>query len=116
MEGRVVTSKNSELGVAWWAKNLDDVDREVARLATVCNCRILDPGVIERVLDNDASVCGASNPVAFEKLRNALMLHYHLRDRTVGAVGEVQTAAAISQIVERLKARIGDRLGGDPTP
>ena len=113
--GYVVTSNKSELGVAWWAKNLDDVDREVARLATLCNCRILDAGVIERVLHNDASVCGTSNPIAFEKLRNALMLHYHIRDKTVGAVGEAQTAAAISMIVERLRARIGDRLGGDTT-
>ncbi len=104
----------SELGTAWWAKNLDDVDREVARLATLCGCRILDPGVIERVLKNDESTCGTRNPAAFEKLRNALMLHYHIRDKTVGAVGEAQTQAAIAHIVERLKAKIGDRLGGDP--
>ncbi len=107
------TTSKSDLGTAWWAKNLDDVDREVARLATLCNCRILDPGVIERVLKNDESVCGTKNPIAFEKMRNALMLHYHVRDKTVGAVGEAQTEVLIAKIVERLKARIGDRLGGD---
>lgn len=106
-------TRKSELGTAWWAKNLDDVDREVARLATLCACRILDPGVIERVIKNDESVCGTRNPIAFRKLRDALMLHYHVRDKTVGAVGEAQTQVVIAKIVERLKARIGDRLGGD---
>jgi hypothetical protein len=47
-EESFMTDKQSNLGTAWWAKNLDDVDREVARLATICNARILDPGVIER--------------------------------------------------------------------
>jgi nitrite reductase/ring-hydroxylating ferredoxin subunit/transposase len=49
-----MTDKPSELGAQWWARNLDDVDREIARLATICNVRILDAGVIERVLHNDA--------------------------------------------------------------
>ena len=106
------SKSESELGSAWWAKNLDDVDREVARLATICNCRILDEGVIERVLNNDESACGTRNPVAFKKLRDALMLHYHVRDRTAGAVGEAQTQVLIAKIVERLKTKIGDRLGG----
>jgi hypothetical protein len=108
-----MTDKQSNLGTAWWAQNLDDVDREVARLATICNVRILDPGVIERVLENDSIVCGSSNAPAFEKLRSALMMHYHIRDRAVGAVGETQTALIIADIVERLKKRIGKRLGGE---
>jgi len=111
-QGVVMTDKQSELGSAWWAKNLDDVAREVARLATICNIRILDPGVIERVLENDSSVCGTRNPVAFEKLRSALMMHYHVRNKTVGAIGETKTALLIGEIVERLKKHIGDRLGG----
>lgn len=44
---------------AWWAKKLDDIDREIARQATICNVRILDAGVIERVLRNDVSVSAA---------------------------------------------------------
>jgi hypothetical protein len=101
----------TELGAGWWAKNLDDVDREVVRLATICNVRILDPGVIERVLENDASVCGSKNPIAFEKLRNALTIHYHVRDKTAGAIGQAQTTKLVAEIVERLKKQYGDRLG-----
>ena len=40
------------------------------------------------------------------------MLHYHVRDKAVGAVGEAQTQVLIAKIVERLKTTIGDRLGG----
>ena len=110
-----MSDKQSELGGKWWAKNLDDVDREVARLATICNVRILDPGVIERVLRDDASVCGSRNPLAFGKLRSALMMHYHVRDKALGALGEAGTARVVAEIVESLRQRFGERLGGPPT-
>jgi hypothetical protein len=108
-----MSKQKTELGGGWWGKNLDDMAREVARLAIACNVRILDPGSIERVLKNDDSVCGTRNPAAFSKLRNALMMHYHVRDKTTGALGEAQTRELVSEIVERLKKQIGDRLGGD---
>ena len=109
-----MTKKDSELSATWWAKNLDDVDREVARLATICNVRILDPGVIERVIKNDASVCGTNNAAAFDKLRSTLMMHYHVRKQTAGVLGEAQTRELVAEIVEKLKERFGDRLGGPP--
>jgi hypothetical protein len=105
----------TELGAAWWAKNLDDVDREIARLAVICNVRILDAGVIERILNNDASVCGSRNALAFGKLRNAVMMHYQIRQRAVSALGESGTARVIADVVEDLRKRIGERLGGPPT-
>ncbi len=110
-----MSKEKTELGGAWWGKNLDDVDREVARLAIACNVRILDPGVIERVLKNDASVCGTKNPTGFEKLRSTLMMHYRIRDQATGALGEAQTRELVEKIVARLRERIGDRLGGDPS-
>jgi len=107
-----MAKQDSNLGGAWWAKNLDEVDNEIARLSIACNVRILDPGIIERVLQNDASVCGSRNPVGFEKLRTALKMHYHIRGQTAGSMGEAQAAQIVAEIVERLKTRIGDRLGG----
>lgn len=109
-----MNQKQSNLGAGWWAKNLDEIDREVVRLATICNVRILDPGIIERVLQNDASVCGSSNPVAFKKLRDALTMHYHARDKTAGVLGQTHTTQLVTEIFERLKAQVGDRLGGTP--
>jgi hypothetical protein len=105
----------SNLGNAWWSKNLEDVDREVARLASVCKVRLLDPGVIKRVLDNDATVCGTSNAAAFDKLRQALLMHYHVRGKAVGAIGEAATQDVIAEIVANIRKRLGRQLGGDST-
>lgn len=107
-------SRPTELRGRWWAKNLDDVDREIARLATICNVRILEAGVIERVLKNDASVCGAPNAIAFGKLRNVLMMHYHIRNKAVEAIGEAGTERVIAEIVEDLRKKLGGRLGTPP--
>ena len=103
----------SNLGTRWWAKNLDDVDREVARLATICKVRLLDSGVIERVLHGDETVCGTKNKIAFDKLRQALMMHYHVRDKAVGAMGEAATREVIDEIVANIRKRLGTGLGGD---
>jgi len=109
-----MTKKSSDLGAGWWAKNLDDVDREVARCASICRVRLLDPGVIERVLRKDDSDCGVKNPQAFEKLRNALTMHYHIRTQAVGVIGETATAEVIEEIVGNIRKRLGNQLGGDP--
>ncbi len=110
-----MSDKKTNLGAGWWTRNLDDVDREVARLATLCKVRLLDPGIIERVVRNDDSVCGTASKPAFDKLRNALMLHYHVRERAVEAMGEAATAEVIAEIVANIRKRLGDRLGGEPS-
>lgn len=103
---------NTDLSTRWWAKNLDDVDREVARLATICKVPLLDPGVIERVLNGDESACGTKNKIAFDKLRQALMMHYHVRGKAVGALGEAATREVIEEIVANIRKRLGTGLGG----
>ena len=107
-----MNEKPSNLGAAWWAKNLEDVDREVARLATLCKVKLLDAGIIERVLRNDESVCGMRNKAAFDKLRNALFMHYHVRGKAAGVIGEAATAEVIADIVANLRNRLGKQLGG----
>ena len=108
-------SSGTDFGAAFYSQSLSEVDREVARLASICNVRLLDPGVIERVLGNDASVCGTSNPMAFEKLRNVLMMHYAVRSRAVESIGHGGADALITHILEDLKKKFGDKLGGPPT-
>jgi hypothetical protein len=98
---------------ALWAENLDELDREIARLALVCQVRILDRGVMRRVLQKDASVCGTENPLAFAKLHELLMLHLALRERSVEALGEAKTMAIEDYVVERLKKTFPD-LGDWP--
>ncbi len=96
-----------------WTEHFDEIDREIAAYAGMCKIRLLDPGVIERVLKKDTLVCGTQNPRAFEKLRSLLMMHYSVRDRAVVAIGEAETMLIMREILERLRARYGDRLG-DP--
>ena len=94
-----------------WTHHFEAIDLEIGQLAKVCQIPLLDPGVIERVLHNDALVCGHHNERAFSKLRQLLMMHYSVRDRAVVAIGQQETMAIISDIVERLRARFGDELG-----
>ena len=100
-----------DLGVEWWARKLDDIDHEIAALATVCDVHILSPGVIERVLHKDTLVCGHHNQRAFDKLRQLLMMHYSIRDKAVVAIGEPETMLILGDIIERLRQRFGDDLG-----
>ena len=102
------------LEVAWWAKNIDEIDREIGRLCVLCQVRILDPGVIERVLKNDASVCGTPNLIAFAKLHEMLMLYFGIRTKSVNALGEVQTEQIETHAVEQLRSRFAELLGKWP--
>jgi hypothetical protein len=109
-----MTEQQNDLQIAWWVKNIDELDREIARLCLLCQVRILDSGIIERVLKKDASVCGTSNPVAFAKLHNMLMFYFANRQKSVDAVGQVTTAQIEAHVVEELRSRFADLLGKWP--
>jgi hypothetical protein len=91
-----------------WARSLEDIDREVGRLALLCQVRILEPGVIDRVLRGDRSVCGTDNPRAFAKLRDLLLMHFTLRREWAAELGEAQTMAIESSVIERLRKALPD--------
>ena len=101
-EQRRDLQSKQDLPAAWWAMNLDELDREIARLALLCRVRILDTGVVERVLKKDASVCGADNPVAFAKLHDMVMMHLAVREKSAASVGQAPTVAIEKEIFERL--------------
>ena len=95
-----------------WSEDLENVDREIARLAHLCQVRILDPGVISRVLHRDTSVCGTCNPLAFRMLRDMLMLHLAIRDKSADSFGQAQAAAIEDSILERLRKSFPEVLAG----
>jgi len=99
---------------ARWLNHFEEIDREIAQLALVCQIPLLDSGVIERVLHKDTLVCGRKNARAFDKLRSLLMMHYSVREKAVVALGEAETLMIRDEILERLRARFGDKLGGPP--
>jgi len=93
---------------ALWAEDLDELDREIARLALVCQVRILDRGVLQRILRKDASVCGTENPRAFAKLHELLKLHLALRERSLETLGQAKTEAIEDYVIQRLKKSFPD--------
>jgi hypothetical protein len=101
-------TEHQDFPPALWAENLEELDREIARLALVCQVRILDPGIIRRVLRKDASVSGTDNPLAFAKLRHLLMLHLALREKSLEALGEAKTEAIEDYVIERLRKAFPD--------
>jgi hypothetical protein len=100
-----------DLSSRWHESQLNPVDDEIARLASICDIRILDPGVVERVVAGDASVCGRTNAKAFQKLRKLVGLHYTLTNDSVAALGPEASGKILDQIRERLAKRF--ELGGD---
>lgn len=100
-----------DFGTQWHQSQLGPVDAEIARLATICDLRILDPGVIERVLAGDDSVCGRKSEKAFRSLTALVKMHYALTDDSLKALGPEESGRILDQIRERLRGRYD--VGGD---
>lgn len=94
-----------------WVKQFEQLDFQIVQAAGLCQIRILDPGMIERVLQNEAGVCGVDNHGAFEKLRALVMIHYTMRDKAVVELGQQDTMRIMDDVLERLRVRCGDSLG-----
>jgi len=101
-----------EVRSKFWGRQMDDVMSEIARQATICKVKLLDPGVIDAVLRNDPSVCGTSNQLSFKKLRDTLMLGFVVRDKSVENLGPGETEALVAAIRERIQEYLGGQLGG----
>ena len=98
-----MTTPKTQFPLGWWTDDLEEVDREIARMAMLCEVRLLEPGVVGRVLKKDASVCGMSNPTAFAKLHDLIMLHLAIREKSAEAFGQALTGRVEDYIVERLQ-------------
>lgn len=98
-----------------WTHQFDDVMHEIVREAAICDAKLLNPGVIEAVLQNNDSVCGHQNPRAFKKLRDLLMLGFIMRGKAYEKLGALEAEELIASIRERLRTRVGNKLGGTST-
>lgn len=92
-----------------------EIDLEIARLAVMMDIPILDPGVIDRILGNSASVCGKEKPEAFAELRAMLMMHADQLKAT-NSLGALETQDMVRGVVDRLRERIGERMGNRQDP
>jgi hypothetical protein len=93
---------------AAWARHLDGIADELIRLAVACDLSLRDPGVIERVLRNDATVCGSANPVAFRKLHRLLIAAFDSLGKAVDRLGPEDTKQITEAIAERIRIRRGE--------
>ena len=94
----------------FWSRPVDDLMTEIARQATNCQVKVLDPGVIEAIVQNNESICGRSNPYAFRKLRELLMMGLVVKAQVVDKLGPAEAEAMIAAIRERLQDQFGGKL------
>jgi hypothetical protein len=95
---------------AAWARHLDTIADELLRLTTICGVNMREPGVVERIVKNDATVCAKRNPVGFRKLRDLVMATLGSLNKAVDRIGPGETKAIVDAILERLDRQ--RELGG----
>ena len=88
-----------------WSRHLQGIADELLHLAVACDLRLSDPGVIERVLKGDDTVCGRKNEIGFEKLRKLLMATYDSLGKAIDRIGPEETR----KITEALRAKLAER-------
>ena len=87
---------------AAWKRHLDGIANELLRLSIACDVRLRDPDVIDRVLRDDATVCGRKNPEAFRKLRNLVMATYDSLGKSIDRIGPEDTKMIRDSITARI--------------
>lgn len=87
-------------------RRFEDILNELARNALLCRVDLGQESNVRAVLANDASVCGADNPVAFRQMRGLLMLHYVTRERAFETLDAVEVQAIVSSVVAGIRERM----------
>jgi hypothetical protein len=105
----------SETANGSWNNQLQALITEIARQATVANVPLASPGMVEAVLRNDETTCGSTNPMAFRKLRESLMMVFVLQKKAYDQLGPLETEAMVAEISAALAPRFADKLGARST-
>jgi len=88
----------AEFKHTYWGRQIDNIAHELSRLAIACDIELGSPGLAERILKNDESVCGRSNPRAFRKIRLHLMALFSVEERAIDRVGAEDTREILDQV------------------
>jgi len=91
----------------WIGTQFDEMGVEIVRAARLCHITLDQPNVVERIIRNDATVCGTPNPAQFTKLRGLLMLALHLQDLGFERLGPQETLEIADQVRNRIRAHLG---------
>ena len=94
-----------------WTRHLEGIADELSRLAIACDVRLRDPGVIERIINDDASVCGRKNEIGFRKLRKLVMATYDSLGKAVERIGPEETRQITEAIAAHMEKRRNPTTG-----
>jgi hypothetical protein len=87
---------------AFWRRQIDSLAHELSKQAIICDIELGKPGLAERILKNDDSVCGRKNPKVFRQMRQHLMALFSLEVTAVERLGTEDT----KEILDAVRAAI----------
>jgi hypothetical protein len=97
-----------------WSRHLGALGDELSRQAVACGVNLRDPGVIERVLRNDESVCTIKSPVGFRKLHQALQATYSSLNKGIERLGPAEIKLIFDEVQKHLDDRRAAGRGAAP--
>ena len=86
----------------YWARQIDGIAHELSRLAIACDIEIGKPGLVERILKNDESVCGRKSPAAFQLSRRHLMALFSVEEGAIDRIGPAETKQITDMVHEAI--------------
>jgi hypothetical protein len=94
----------TEFKHTYWGRQIDNMARELSKLAIVCDIDLDKPGLAERILKNDESVCGRKNPKAFRQIRQHLMALFAVEAGAIERLGAEDTQEILDQVRSSIAA------------
>ncbi len=92
----------------YWSRQFDNLAAEISRLCIACDIKMLEPGVAERVLKGDQSVCGHKNPEVFEKIRKHLMAFFQVEEKAIHRIGADEVKNILDEVRTSLRRLRGE--------
>jgi len=102
----------TEFKHTYWGRQIDNLAQELSKLALVCDIELGKPGLAERILKNDESVCGRKNPKAFRQMRQHLMALFSVEAGAVERLGPDDTKEILDQVRDAI---VKVRQAGSPS-
>jgi len=90
--------EGAELKHSKWGRQIDAIVHELSELAIACDIELGRPGLAERILKNDDSVCGRKDPEVFRQMRQHLIALFTLEERAIEQLGPEDTRDILDQV------------------
>ena len=95
------------------SRHFEAIADELVHLAVACDVRLNDPGVVERIIRDDMSVCGRKNEIGFRKLRKLLMATFDSLGKAIDRIGPGEVKMIRDSIRRHMEGRRDPRGHGD---